>query len=380
MAIGLIELPYGSRSYLVDLGARPVTLVAADPRPPPPPITDLLAAALAAPIDAPPLAMDRPRRATVVVSDGTRREPRRAFVDAIRRALPSTQLTLAVATGTHGPADLAALDLPADLPVVNHDGHRDDDLVDLGTTPHGTRARVHRCLVDTDLVVATGCIRPHYFAGFGAGTKAIFPGLGAAAAIRHNHALKTDPRAIAGNIDDNPCRRDLEDVFRLLPTPCFLVDGVLAPDHQVHAVVAGAPLAAFRAGVALARPWFTVRAPRAALVIASDELPITASLYQAAKIAAAVAPLVLPGGDLAVVAACADGIEPLAVVNEAIFRIGVLPRLAAGATLSLVSELPADQVRRTLLRPASLAELVAASTGPIVVVPRASSLLIEVSS
>ena len=71
-----------------------------------------------------------------------------------------------------------------------------------------------------------------------------------------------------------------------------------------------------------------MRARPAPLVIASDALPVTASLYQAAKIAAAAAPLVEPGGTLVVAAECTDGIGPLDVVNEAIFRIGVLPRLA----------------------------------------------------
>jgi hypothetical protein len=151
----------------------------------------------------------------------------------------------------------------------------------------------------------------------------------------------------------------------------------------VHAAVAGDLVAAFRAGAALARPWFTVRAPRAPLVVASDALPVTASLYQAAKIAAAVAPLVAEGGTLALVAECADGIGPLDVVNEAIFRIGVLPRLAPGARLALVSSLPPEAVGRTLLDHApSLEPLLRAARAdaPIVVLPRASRLLVEATS
>jgi hypothetical protein len=142
--------------------------------------------------------------------------------------------------------------------------------------------------------------------------------------------------------------------------------------------VAGHLEAAFRAGAALARPWFRVAALRASLVIASDALPITASLYQAAKIAAAVAPLVLPGGTLALVAECADGIEPLAIVNEAIFRIGILPRLPPGASIQLVSSLDPSSVARTLVGHApSVESLLASHTGPVLVVPRASQLLCE---
>ena len=56
----------------------------------------------------------------------------------------------------------------------------------IDTAGYLERAVAHVNALDPrpDLVIATGCIRPHYFAGFGAGVKAIFPGLGQAAAIR----------------------------------------------------------------------------------------------------------------------------------------------------------------------------------------------------
>src|SRR5262249_49731789 len=149
---------------------------------------------------------------------------------------------LAVATGTHGPCRVDDLGLSPtslrDAAVINHDGHSDADLVELGTTSRGTPVRVHRCLLETDLVVATGCIRPHYFAGFGAGVKALFPGLGAAAAIRINHRLKTDPQARAGVVVGNPCRDDLEEAVRSIPTPTFLLNGVCGPDDRIHTAVA----------------------------------------------------------------------------------------------------------------------------------------------
>ncbi|MBA3787649.1 MAG: DUF2088 domain-containing protein [Actinobacteria bacterium] len=385
-------LPYGRAGYPLDLEhdlAGRVVHVVTPPAAPAvvPDLATLLDEALRAPLGRPPLAqlVSAGARVTVIVSDATRREPRAAFLRALRRELPAVQWTIAIATGTHGPADLAALALPAELVrearIVNHDGHRPDELVGLGTTSRGTPVRVHRCVVETDLVIATGCIRPHYFAGFGAGVKAIFPGLGEAAAIRINHRLKTELRARAGIVDDNPCRLDLEEAVALVPAPTFLLDGVCAPDGEIHAAVAGDPVLAFRHGADRARPWFAVRGPRASVVIASDTLPVTRSLYQAAKIASAVAPLVEPGGALVMVAECADGVEPLGTVNEAIFRIGVLPRLANGVTIYLVSGLPAAIVERTLVTPAaSVAAVLAAHGGAVTIVPYASQLIIEPTS
>lgn len=382
----MVELPYGRVPYPLDLGGRDAALVVPAERPSPQPLGALIDAALESPIGRPRLEamVARGARVTVIVSDPTRNEPRAAFLQAVRTRLPAVRWTVAIATGTHGPARLDALGLPADLlagTVVNHDGHRSADLVELGVTPRGTPVRVHRCVVDADLVIATGCIRPHYFAGFGAGVKAIFPGLGEASAIRHNHALKTEPGARAGVLDGNPCREDLEAAVNLVATPTFLVNGVCAPDNRIHAVVAGDLMKAFRAGASLARAWFTVRAPRAPIVIASDALPMTATLYQASKIAAAAAPLVEDNGTLVVVAECAEGIGPLTVVNEAILRIGVLPRLPPGASLRLVSALSPRDVGATLLEYAeSVSDVLAKKAGRILVVPRASQLILEPTS
>jgi nickel-dependent lactate racemase len=382
----MVELPYGRTPYPLDLSGREYTLVLPTPLPTPPALSSLLDSALDAPVGRPRLETmaSSGARVTLIISDPSRAEPRVQLVAAVQERLSGVRWTLAVATGTHGPCQLEELGLPAEIlanvTVVNHDGHRDADLVDVGFTPRGTPIRLHRCAVEADLVVATGCIRPHYFAGFGAGVKAIFPGLGEARAIRINHALKTQPDSRAGIVDGNPCREDLEDAFRALSTPTFLLNGVCAPDNRVYAAVAGDPIEAFRAGASLARAWFSARSPRAPLVIASDALPVTASLYQAAKIAAAVAPLVTEGGTIALVAECGDGVGPLEVVNEAILRIGVLPRLPPGVRVRLISSLDRATVDSTLLDYApSLAVVIRECAGPIVVVPRASQLLFEVS-
>jgi hypothetical protein len=116
-------------------------------------------------------------------------------------------------------------------------------------------------------------------------------------------------------------------------------------------------------------------------VIASDALPITASLYQSAKIAAATAPLLEPGGTLVIAAECADGTGPIDVVNEAIFRIGVLPRLPASTRLVLVSDLDEAVVASTLLeRAVSIDAVLATTSGPVTIVPRASQLILERTS
>jgi hypothetical protein len=83
-------------------------------------------------------------------------------------------------------------------------------------------------------------------------------------------------------------------------------------------------------------------------------------------------------GTIAIAAECCDGVGPLDVVNEAILRIGVLPRLPRGARIRLVSGLDRSAVESTLVEYApSIASVLDEVSGPIVVVPRASQLLFE---
>jgi len=356
-----------------DTGDRAIEVLHPPVLPPPRPVTVLLDEALSAN----PPAIAAGARVTVIISDATRSEPREEFLAALRRHLPEVRWTIAIATGTHGPCDVGQLGLPVELvdTVVNHDGHDARDLVELGITAAGTPMRVHRCVVEADHVILTGCIRPHYFAGFGAGAKAIFPGLGEAKAIRINHKWKTAPGARAGIVDGNPCRADLEEAVRMVRTPTFLLNGVTSPDYQVRAIVTGDLERAFREGCELARPWFTVRARRAPVVIASDALPVTASLYQAAKIFAAVAPLVEPHGTVVVAAECPDGVGPLETVNEAILRIGILPRMPEGVRLRLVSGMSREIVEQTLVGYAADLGVAIGQTNRLLVVPKASQLL-----
>lgn len=377
-----IELPYGRTPYRLEVAGEVVIAEARGPAGPPAPVPALLDAALAAPVASAPLEARARRgdRVTIVISDVTRAEPRDALVAAVRARLPEVRLTIAVATGTHGPCAVEELGLSpsvvAGATLVVHDGWRGDDLVTVGTTRRGTPVRVHRCAVEADLLVATGAIRPHYFAGFGAGIKAVFPGLGGAAEIRINHRLKAEPGARAGVVDGNPCREDLEEAAGMLP-PIFLLNTICDPEDDARAAVAGDVLAAFRAGADRARPWFAADAPRARTIVVSDRLPVTGSLYQASKLVAAVAPLLEEGGTIVVAAECPAGIGPVAVVNEAIYELGIRPRLPREHRIVLVSGLAPDEVAPSYARwAARVEEVIAGAAGPIVVAPRAGHLIV----
>ncbi|MCG8422935.1 MAG: lactate racemase domain-containing protein [Proteobacteria bacterium] len=353
-------------------------------------LTKLLDGALAQPVAAPLLedAVHPRDRVVIAVSDTTRDEPRDAMLRALLARLPDDiQLSIAIANGTHGPCRIEQLGIGADLwaraTIINHNAQDDRHLVSVGKTQRGTPVRIHRCVVESDWLIATGRIKPHYFAGYGAGCKAIFPGLGGNREIRINHQLKTQPGSRSGVVDGNPCRDDLEEAVAMLPGQKFLLNVVFDSQDCPQAAVAGDMFQAFRAGATLCAPFYSVTSPRTELIIVSDNLPMTGSLYQASKLVAAAAELLEDGGTIVIAADCPEGVGPVDTVNKAIYEIGLAPRLPSRHRIVLVSSLKPEQVAPSYCEWAPTIESVLADLYPAprnveaTIIPQAGALIIK---
>jgi nickel-dependent lactate racemase len=321
-------------------------------------LLDLCRRALAQPIAAPTLAsqVGSRTRIAVVVSDATRDEPRTAMFQALREALahlPDAAFTVVIASGTHAPRPPeTALDRVTlrRYAVVVHDGSDLSSCVDLGTTSEGTRVRVNRALVQSDLVVSLGRVRPHYFAGYSGGVKGVFPGCGHSPDVRQNHLLKADPSARLGVIEGNRCRADMEAATELLRTPKFLLNVIADCDNGAVDAVAGDIVLAHREAARRAAPWFEVRVPRGRVVVTSDRPPVTSSLYQASKLLPPAGAVLVEGGTAILVADCSEGTGPLEVVNRGIYELGVRLALPKEHAIRLVSELAPELADRTYAR------------------------------
>lgn len=343
---------------LLERGAR-----LAAPRPAPDeavlPLEDLCRRALEGPVGSPPArSLATPRsRVALVVSDATRDEPREEMLAALRDELghvPDGQITIVIASGTHAPRPpgtvLSARWLERH-PVVVHDGHDPAAVFDAGTTPAGTRVRLNRAL-QADLVVSTGRIRPHYFAGYSGGAKGIFPGCALATDARQNHLLKAEASARLGRLGDNPCRLDMEEAARLLPGATFLLNTVADCDGRYVAAAAGDLVAAHRAACRAAGPLFEASDPGGArAIVVSDLPPVTSSLYQASKLLPPAGPLLDEEGMVIMVAGCEEGIGPLQTVNEGIYRLGVRHHLPRGHRVRLVSTMKEELARQSYATP-----------------------------
>jgi nickel-dependent lactate racemase len=81
----------------------------------------------------------------------------------------------------------------------------------VGRTSRGTPIEIFEPVVRADVRIVLWNVEPHYFVGDSGSAKALVPGVCSIQTIRNNHGLMVDPRARAGNIEDNPMRLNIEE-------------------------------------------------------------------------------------------------------------------------------------------------------------------------
>lgn len=326
-------------------------------------LRELCADALANPVgtDTPPIAelASGAERIVVILSDATRDEPRAEMLDALADVLPLERVALVIATGTHARAPLPLPDRFHDLPVVFNEGHVAERYDDVGFTSRGTHVRILKDVARADLVIGTGRLRPHYFAGYSGGAKAVFPGCALSEDILKNHLLKALPDSWLGNLDENPVRLDMEEAAQLMlgagdplssqrkSPPALAILNVAADiDGRYVAATSGHVVEAHRALVARAGGNFRAKVPRSRVVVVADRPPVSASLYQASKLLPPAAAMLEPNGVVIMVAECTDGTGPRERVNEGIYALGIRDKLPPHRVV-LVSELSEESVATT---------------------------------
>lgn len=322
-----LRFPYG-RSFLEwrpepDLD---VTIVEkADPPALPDP-EGAIRAALSAPLGAPRLEelATGARSATIVVTDATRPCPDSQLVPPILEALHRAgvapeDITILVAIGMHRPSTHAekveklGSDLVSRYRVVDSAPTEPSLLSDLGIAPGGDPILVDRRAVDADILIATGVVEPHQYAGFSGGWKTVAIGTAGADTITALHGMRylEDPGVRLAVTEGNP----FLDTARWAGERAglrFVVNVALDSQARIVRVAAGHPE---RVHAELSR-WVGERAvvPVGApfpIVIGAAGHPKDSNLYQATRIPTYLcfgrSPVVERGGVLIVPAACPEG-------------------------------------------------------------------------
>ncbi len=254
--------------------------------------------ALHRPVGSPPLrAMAKPgQKICILFTDSTRASPDHQLVPPLLEELETAgvhanDILLLCATGMHRPSTSEEKRIKLGkricekYRVMDHEPMNRDGLVDLGFTKGGVPLVVNKFAFQADLVIATGIVEPHQYAGYSGGGKTLAIGTGGEALIRHTHAphMIDHPGTRLGRIDGNPFQDAVEEVSRLAGLR-FVINVVQDEEKRPLAVLAGEPAATFRKLVEIARRVYEVSIPRKYdVAVAGVGFPKDVNLYQATR-------------------------------------------------------------------------------------------------
>ncbi len=262
------------------------------------------------------------KTAVIVLSDITRGVPYRQgnynslviLAQELEKAgIAKRNITFLVGTGTHRKhteeESIACYgnEIISQYHLEFHDP--DNDVVSIGTTSFGNEIFINKRAHDTDLLILTGMITTHYFAGYSGGRKALLPSIAGRSSIRKNHAMIVREGVGIGKLKGNPIAEDMAEAARL-HEPDFLLNFLVNAKKEIVHIVSGHYEKAFDTGVKECAKLYNVPFKKHAdLVIAScGGYPKDSNITQIQKTINNAKELAKPGGTVLIIAKCQEGI------------------------------------------------------------------------
>ena len=323
----MYRVPYGKTEITFDLlPGMKGTVIHSQPIPPLDDVPATIDTALAEPVNSPPLRelAKRGTTACIVFIDITRSCPDHLLTPPILRELHASgirgkDITLLCGTGLHRPSTheerLAKLgpEVVEHYRVVDNDPQNSSAIVDLGKTESGAPLSIHKTAYEADLLIATGIVEPHQYAGYSGGRKTVAIGAAGEETIAYTHgpAMVDHPGTRLGMIEGNPFHEAVTEAARRAGLR-FILNAVMDEENRPVAIHGGEPEATFEKLVSVARRLYTVPVPHQFdVVIGGVGFPKDSNLYQASRapsyIFFAPTPVVKQRGVLITPARCEEG-------------------------------------------------------------------------
>lgn len=243
---------------------------------------EIVADALAAPIDAPPLTSYdlRGKRVVVICDDWGRPTPAHRVLPTVLSAVESagartSDITVMTGSGVHLPMSDEELTRKVGAWVrsryrcVSHDAV-EHEMTYMGTSTRGTPVWINKLVADADFRIAVGRIGPHITHGYEGGAKMITPAVSFWLTVLRNHSCNFSPLCEYGSYWNNPSREDVDDIGGLVGLH-YIVNFAINRLGDPFRGFAGHYLSAHRAGVAWGdrHVWGASIGRRADIVLAS---------------------------------------------------------------------------------------------------------------
>lgn len=184
-----------------------------------------------------------------------------------------------------------------------------DKCINLGTSSRGTPIDVFDEVANADMRICVGNIEYHYFAGYSGGAKAIMPGVSSRAAIQANHSRMVEATSVAGKIEGNNVRADIDEAGKITGID-FIVNVVLNEKKEIICAVAGDYIKAHREGCNFLDKLYKKKIPQKAdiVLVSPGGFPKDINLYQSQKGLDNAAHAVKDGGIIILLASAIEGL------------------------------------------------------------------------
>lgn len=197
--------------------------------------------------------------------------------------------------------------------VIDNEPQNNSALVDLGTTGGGVPVLLHRAAIEADLLISTGIVEPHQYAGYSGGSKTLAIGAAGEALITETHGpdFVDHPGTRLGRIDGNPFQEVVTEVARMAGLR-YILNVVLDSEKRIQRVAAGDPDQVFKDLVTFARSVYEIPiSNQYDIAVGGVGYPKDSNLYQASRAPTylffAPTPVVRPGGFFIIPARCEEG-------------------------------------------------------------------------
>jgi len=248
----------------------------------------------------------------------------------------------------------------------------------IGETSFGTPVEIFEEVLDADLIVGTGTIEFHYYAGYGGGGKSILPGVSSERAVLSFHSFYSrlfEGEPLSGRAD-SPARQNIEEAAKIAGLG-FILNAVIDSKKRIVTAVSGDFIEAHRKGAEYVDAMYKVPVEPADAVIAScGGFPKDINLYQATKALENAVAAVKTGGSIVLAAECPEGLgnkvyecwsRECKSPDEAVERFrenfefgghksAIIGKAAKQFKLYMVSKLSEEECKNTFFTPVKTAQ------------------------
>jgi len=268
----------------------------------------------------------------IIFNDITRATPNALIIEAILselEAVADSQIILFNALGTHRDnteEELRAILSPTlvdRFKIVQNNCTDKSTQTCVGKTSRGNNVWLNTKLAECDLVIATGFIEPHFFAGYSGGGKAIMPGMAGLDTILSNHDAQMigNDHSIWGQLENNPIQQEVRETIPMI-RESFLVNVTLNREQEITGIYAGNLISAHDVGCNDVKKSAMIPVEEAfdIVVTTNSGYPLDQNLYQSVKGMRAADQVVKEGGSIIIAAECRDGLPDHGLYGDMLLK------------------------------------------------------------